>query len=103
MSDNSNERGINILRANKTIYIEESWIQGSDYGLAIGISGGAAIEVTQMCDLESTTLSLLGEKANSLKSSQELFIKKVGIIFDGKAHERATKSILKTISTRFKL
>ena len=43
MTDNSNERGIAILQAGKTIYIENSWIQGSDYGMAIGASGGAAI------------------------------------------------------------
>ena len=46
MTNNTNERGIAILQAGKTIYIEESWIQGSDYGMAIGVSGGAAIAST---------------------------------------------------------
>ncbi len=46
MSDDSNEYGIWINQANKTVYIENSWIQGSDYGLAIGSSGGAAVAST---------------------------------------------------------
>jgi len=46
MSNNTNERGIVILQAGKTVYIEESWIQGSDYGLAIGVSAGAAVAST---------------------------------------------------------
>lgn len=46
MSDDTNERGIVINQANKTVYIEECWIQGSDYGLAIGESAGAAIAST---------------------------------------------------------
>ncbi|KKK50850.1 hypothetical protein LCGC14_3120900, partial [marine sediment metagenome] len=46
MTDNSNERGIGIDQAGKTVYIENSWIQGSDYGLAIGVSGGGAVAST---------------------------------------------------------
>ena len=46
MSDDSNERGIAIEQAGKTVYIENSWIQGSDYGLAIGESAGVAVAST---------------------------------------------------------
>ena len=46
MTDNTNERGIGIEQAGKTVYIEESWIQGSDYGVAIGVSGGGAVAST---------------------------------------------------------
>ncbi len=46
MTNNSNERGLVILQANKTVYVENSWIQGSDYGIAVGVSGGAAIAST---------------------------------------------------------
>jgi len=31
----SNEFGVYIQQANKTVYIEESWIQGGDYGIAL--------------------------------------------------------------------
>ena len=32
---NTNTHGISIRQANKTVYVEESYIQGSDYGLAL--------------------------------------------------------------------
>lgn len=43
---NTNTHAISIRQANKTVYLEESYVQGSDYGLSIGVSGGAAIAST---------------------------------------------------------
>lgn len=43
---NTNTHGISIRQAGKTVYIEESYIQGSDYGMAIGVSAGGAIAST---------------------------------------------------------
>jgi len=43
---NTNTHAISIRQANKTVHIEESYIQGSDYGMALGVSGGAAVAST---------------------------------------------------------
>ena len=43
---NTNTHGISIRQANKTVYLEESYVSGSDYGLAIGVSAGAAVAST---------------------------------------------------------
>jgi len=40
---NSNTHGISIRQANKTLYIEESYVQGADYGMSIGVAAGAAV------------------------------------------------------------
>ncbi|MBA7675712.1 hypothetical protein ES703_83949 [subsurface metagenome] len=43
---NTNTHGLSIRQANKTVYLEESYIGGSDYGVAIGTSGGGAVAST---------------------------------------------------------